>query len=186
MSNRKTIIRFFTIADYEEEEAWLHSQHQNGWKLAKMTPPCFYVFEECTPEDVAYRLDYQNDGETSNYFQLFRDYGWEYIGRCIGWLYFRKPSSETDCEQDREIFSDNESRIDMINHVLKTRFLPLMIIFLCCLCYILPTFIRNAEFRDPLATACTVFFAVLTLLYLYLLIYCGLKLQKLRKKYRND
>ena len=58
MSNRKTVIRFFTIADYEEEEAWLHEQHKNGWKLSKMIPPCFFIFEQCTPEDVAYRLDY--------------------------------------------------------------------------------------------------------------------------------
>ena len=28
MSNRKTMIRFFTIADYEEEEIWLREQHK--------------------------------------------------------------------------------------------------------------------------------------------------------------
>ena len=30
MSNRKTMIRFFTIADYEEEEIWLREQHKKG------------------------------------------------------------------------------------------------------------------------------------------------------------
>ena len=183
MNNRKTVIRFFTIADYEEEEVWLHNQHKNGWKLSRMIPPCFYIFEKCTPEDVAYRLDYKNNAETSNYFQIFRDYGWEYIGRCVGWLYFRKSSSKTDSEQDSEIFSDNESRIDMINHVIKTRLLPILVIFFCC---VLPNFFRSIETSDPFATVFTVFFAVMTLLYLYLLIYCGLKLRKLRKKYTND
>lgn len=76
MNNRKTAVRFFTIADYEEEEVWLHNQHKNGWKLLRMIPPCFYIFEKCTPEDMAYRLDYKNNAETSNYFQIFRDYGW--------------------------------------------------------------------------------------------------------------
>lgn len=33
MSEKKTWIRFFTIADYEEEESWLRNQHQKGWKL---------------------------------------------------------------------------------------------------------------------------------------------------------
>lgn len=183
MNSRKTVIRFFTIADYEEEEVWLHNQHKNGWKLSKMIPPCFYIFEKCTREDMAYRLDYKNNAETSNYFQIFRDYGWEYIGRCLGWLFFRKPLSETDCEQDSEIFSDNESRIDMINHVIKTRLLPCLIIFLCC---VLPNLSRSIETSDPFATVFTVVFSVLTLIYLYLLIYCGLKLRKLRKKYRND
>ena len=70
MNNRKTAIRFFTIADYEEEEVWLHNQHKNGWKLSRMIPPCFFIFEKCTPEDVAYRLDYKNNSETSNYFQI--------------------------------------------------------------------------------------------------------------------
>lgn len=70
MNNRKTAVRFFTIADYEEEEVWLHNQHKNGWKLLRMIPPCFYIFEKCTPEDMAYRLDYKNNAETSNYFQI--------------------------------------------------------------------------------------------------------------------
>lgn len=36
MNNKKTVIRFFTIADYEDEEIWLHNQHMSGWKLVKM------------------------------------------------------------------------------------------------------------------------------------------------------
>lgn len=183
MNSRKTVIRFFTIADYEEEEVWLHNQHKNGWKLLKMIPPCFYIFEKCTPEDVAYRLDYKNNTETSSYFQIFRDYGWEYIGQCVGWLYFRKPLSETDSEQEGEIFSDNESRIDMISHVVKTRLLPCLIFFFCCL---LPNLIRSIEISSSFSTVFTVVFSVLALIFLYLLIYCGLKLRKLRKKYRND
>lgn len=183
MNNKKTVIRFFTIADYEEEEIWLHNQYKNGWKLVKMIPPCFFIFEKCTPVEVAYRLDYKNNSETSNYFQIFKDYGWEYIGRCVGWLYFRKSSTEMDSERDGEIFSDNESRIDMIDHVVKTRFLPVLIIFLCC---VLPNFIRSIETNDPLTTVFTVFFAIMTLLYSYLIVYCGLKLRKLREKYRND
>lgn len=183
MNDRKTVIRFFTIADYEEEEVWLHNQHKNGWKLSRMVPPCFYVFEKCVPEDVSYRLDYKNNEETGNYFQIFRDYGWEYIGRCFGWLYFRKPLSETDSEQEGEIFSDNESRVDMINHVVKTRLFPVVIIFLCC---VLPNLFRSINTSDPLATVFTVFFSAVTLLYIYLIICCGLKLRKLRKKYKND
>ncbi|MCM1181394.1 MAG: DUF2812 domain-containing protein [Clostridium sp.] len=183
MNNQKTIIRFFTIADYEEEEVWLHDQHENGWKLLKMIPPCFYIFEECTPENVAYRLDYKNNTETSDYFQIFEDYGWEYIGQCVGWLYFRKPSSKTDSEQDGEIFSDNESRLDMVNHVVKTRLLPLLIIFSCC---VIPNLTRSIATSDSLATVFTVVFSVLALIYLYLLTYCGWKLRKLRTKYEND
>lgn len=119
MNNRKTVVRFFTIADYEEEEIWLRNQHKKGWKLSRVML-CFYIFEKCIPEDVAYRLDYKNNKENSDYFQIFQDYGWEYIDRCFGWLYFRKSLTETDSEQECEIFSDNESKIDMIDHVLDS------------------------------------------------------------------
>ena len=176
MSNKKWIIRVFTIADYEEEEIWLRQKHKSGWKLVKTVPPCFYVFESCTPEDVVYRLDYKNNTESSDYFQLFQDYGWEYFNRCMGWLYFRKPVSETDTEQDVEIFSDDVSRIDMVNHIVKTRMLPLLIIFFSC---VLPNFSRNIGF----ANGFTILFSILFLLYLYLFLHCGLKLRKLRKKY---
>lgn len=183
MNDQITIIRFFTIADYEEEEIWLHNQHKNGWKLIEMKPPCLYVFEKCSSEDVAYRLDYKNNSETANYFQMFTDYGWEYIGHCAGWLYFRKPSSEMESVYDGELFSDNESRIDMIDHVIKTRLLPFLLIFLCC---VLPCFIRSIVSKDLLTIAFTILFAITTGLYIYLIVYCGMKLRNLREKYGKN
>ncbi len=183
MPETKTMIRFFTIADYEEEEIWLHEQHKNGWKLHKMIPPCLYIFEKCTPEDVIYRLDYKNGAENANYFQLFTDYGWEYIGRCVGWLYFRKPASVQNTEQDGELFSDNESKIDLIRHILKPRMLPLLVIFICC---VSPNFMRSIETGSRSSIAFTVLFTAMMLLYVSLLTYCGLKLRKLMKKYKNN
>ena len=180
MSDKKMKIRFFTIADYEEEEIWLRQQHKSGWKLVKTVLPCFYIFESCTPEDVVYRLDYKNNTENSDYFQLFQDYGWEYFNRCVGWLYFRKPVSETDTEQDIEIFSDDSSRIDMVNHIVKTRMLPLLVIFFCC---VMPNFIRSINESLPFADVFAIIFTILFLLYLYLFLHCGFKLRKLRKKY---
>ena len=183
MSNRKTMIRFFTIADYEEEEIWLREQHKRGWKLMKTIPPCFFIFESCAPEDVVYRLDYKNNTEDRDYLQIFNDYGWEYFNRCVGWLYFRKPVSNTDTEQDSEIFSDDASRVDMVNHIVKTRMLPLLVIFFACL---LPNFIRSVEGGYPSADVFTAVFSVLLLIYLYLFVHCGFKLRMLKKKYGNN
>ena len=113
---------------------------------------------------------------------MFQDYGWECFNRYLGWLYFRKPVSETDTEQDAEIFSDDVSRMDMVDHIIKTRLLPLVIIFFCC---VLPNLIRCINESDPLADFLTIAFALLFLLYLYIVLYCGLKLHKLRKKYNK-
>ena len=87
MGETKLKIRFYTIADFKEEEIWLREEHKKGWKLTKMVPPYFYHFEKCPPEDVIYRLDFRNNKENEDYMQMVQDYGWEYSatvwGGCI-------------------------------------------------------------------------------------------------------
>ncbi len=176
-------VRFFTIADYEDEERWLRRQHQKGLRLVKCVGPCFYVFEACTPEDVIYRLDYQNERQSGDYLQLFRDYGWEYFASCMGWLYFRKPASEVQLEHDGEIFSDGASRVDMIRHIVRTRMLPLLWIFCCC---VLPNWWR--AMTGDMGSAGKFFVAFFTFflfLYLYLFLHCGLKLRRIKKRFEQ-
>ena len=181
---RKTFIRFFTIADYEEEEVWLREQHKRGWKLAKMTPPCFYTFESCPAQDVFYRLDYKNSEQTDEYMQMLRDFGWEYVGQCIGWLYFRKAAADAESEEDGEIFSDNASRAEMASHVVKTRLTPLAIIFLCC---VIPNLLRalGGDYLGGFGTFFGVLFGILFVIYVYLIIHCGTKLKRIRDKYAS-
>ena len=50
----ETKFRFFTIADYEDEEIWLRKMHNDGLKLVKVNPPGIYTFEECEPEDTGW------------------------------------------------------------------------------------------------------------------------------------
>ena len=121
MGKRQTKIRFFTIADYNEEQAWLEEQHENGWKLVKVTAPCFFTFEECVPEEVSYRLEFNQTKATDDYLQMYEDYGWEYIGGCMNWSYFRKPVVESTAEGENEIFSDDESRLNMIDRAIPRR-----------------------------------------------------------------
>ncbi len=178
----RTVVRFFTIADYEEEEAWLRKQHLNGWKIVRMIPPCFFVFEECRPEDVIYRLDYKNSGQTEDYMQMLKDFGWEYCAHCNGWLYFRKPADAAESEEDGELFSDNASRIDIVSHVVKTRLVPLAIIFLCC---VLPNFVRvmTGAYTGGSGVFFSIFFGIMFVVYVFLIVYCGTKLRRIRAKY---
>lgn len=177
---RKTFVRFFTIADYEEEEIWLREQQKKGWKLVNMTPPCFYTFEECEPEDVIYRLDFKNNLQTEGYMGMLAEFGWENCGECFGWLYFRKPASEAETTADGELFSDNVSRAEMAAHVARTRLIPLTVIFLCC---VLPNFLRAVD--GVFGTVLTVCASVLFVIYVFLIVYCGIKLTRIRKKYSN-
>jgi hypothetical protein len=180
MSKRTLKVHFFTIADYEEEERWLRSQHQKGWKLVKMTPPCFFTFEQCAPEDVIYRLDYKNANASDDYMQMFADFGWEYAGKCVGWLYFRKAASQVDGETEGELFSDNESKGNMIQQVISTRMLPILVLFLCC---VLPRTVQALNGQGSVGLL--IFWLVLLAIYLYALLHCGLKLLRLKRKYQD-
>ncbi len=181
MAETKTIFRFFTIADYEEEEAWLREQHREGWKMLRLYPPGFYVFERCEPEDVVYRLDFPQSGiAEGDYLQLFRDYGWEYFARWLGWMYFRKPASEADSEQDSEILSDNASRVKMVQRVALKRLIPLVLVFVLIQ---LPNFLSLSEFRSSSARSMLFVLSILLLFEIGLFVYCGVKLRRLRNKY---
>ena len=61
MENKKVVFKWFTIPQYRQEEEYLSSMHENGWKLTKITFPGFYHFEKCKPAKVTYRLDYNQD-----------------------------------------------------------------------------------------------------------------------------
>lgn len=177
MSTRKYVLRFWTISDYLEEEIWLRKMHMQGWKFSKFTAPCFYTFESCEPEDVIYRLDYKNRTESDDYMRMVEDYGWEYAGKCLGWLYFRKPASQTENEGDGEIFSDNASRIGMVEHIVKTRLLPFAVIFLCC---VIPNSIN--AFSGRMGWFFSIFWGIMFVLYVYIIIHCGLKLRRMREE----
>lgn len=177
MGEIKKICKVWTIADYNEEELWLRELHKSGWKLSKMVPPCLFYFEKCQPEDVIYRLDYKQNNGSGDYIEMLADFGWEYVGKCVGWIYVRKPASAVENENDGELFSDDQSRIDRVESLCKTRILPLCVIFLCS---VLPNFVKIYEGSHGYFF--TVFWGIMFALYSFLLVYCGVKLKKLRRE----
>ena len=107
-----------------------------------------------------------------------------YCGKCFGWLYFRKPASVAETDEDGELFSDNASRVEMVSHIVKTRLMPLCVIFFCC---VIPNFVR-VLFGDYYGGAELFFgilFGTLFVIYVYMIVYCVLKLKRIRKKYEQ-
>lgn len=113
--------------------------------------------------------------QNSEYMQMVKDFGWEYCAKCVGWLYFRKPAVDAVSEGDAQLFSDNASRLEMVEHIVKTRLLPLLVLFLCV---VVPNLIRSFSFG--MGTGLGVFCGVIFLIYVYLLVHCGLKLKKIK------
>jgi hypothetical protein len=94
----------------DKEEAWLRQLANEGLHLVKLTWLGVYAFQRGEPRDIVYRMDYyySSQGDYQNYLQLFRDAGWELVGKFLGWQYFRKP---VEHGESPEILTDNESKI---------------------------------------------------------------------------
>lgn len=179
MKNRKTEFRFFTIAQYQKEEDYLREKHNKGWSFSHLTFPGFYHFERCTPEDVVYQLDYNQNGSIHKreYLQIFQDCGWEYLIDFMGYSYFRKPVSEMQGEEEH-IFCDDESKMEMIERVIKGRMLPLVIIFFCV---IIPQLLLQSRLTHPLNQTIFVIYIFLFLLYVVLFIQFAIHYMQLKK-----
>ena len=167
MAKQKTKFGWFTIPEWEKEERWLREQHKNGWKLIKATPPGFYKFEQCEPEDVIYQLDYNQEGldNIGEYIQMFRDCGWEYVTTMVGYAYFRKPA--TEMVEDEGIFCDDESKMEMIERVYRGRMIPLIVIF-CCL--IVPQLFNLSHNINQIGYGAFIVMAAVFVLYLSIFI----------------
>lgn len=173
------LFRWFTLSDYEQEEIFLREQHNRGYELVRFALPGFYYFKKCEPRDVVYRLDYPNNKGVAKgeYLRFFQDYGWEYLFDVNGWSYFRKDAADGE---DVEIFSDNASRVALVEKVFKTRMLPILVIFLLC---VVPQF--SMSISNVRAGFFTIW-AVLFLIYVYLIVHCGLGLFRLKQKYSDE
>ena len=136
----KKEFRRFTIFEYEKEQDYLRMMHKKGWKFVKVTGLGMYHFVKCTPEDVIYQLDYNQEGlaNKEEYVKMFTDCGWMYLQDYAGYSYFCKPVSEDGVAE--EIFCDEESRLQMMERVMKGRMLPLLFLFSCVL---VPQFLIN-------------------------------------------
>ena len=183
MKNTKTLFRFFTLFEYEEEEAFLEKQHKNGWKVTGFKLPGFYKFEKCEPEDMTYRIDFTNENGAKNaeYQQIFADNGWDFLWSVNGFSIFRKEGSSAS-EGNNEIFTDNASKLQMLQKIQQRRLLPFITIFLCA---VIPNFIKgiHGDFGSSIFdNIITIIFGVMFVLYTYICIKSLLKIKKLKEK----
>lgn len=187
MAYTKTEFKWFTILQYKAEQEYLREMHLNGWKLTKVSFPGFYHFEACTPEDMVYQLDYNQNGTAHkrDYIQLFADCGWEYMFDFVGYSYFRKPASQMEGMQgSEEIFCDDESRLEMMKRVFKGRVIPLLCAFFGI---VLPQFFLQTSMagRSAFNHGMAIFYWILFAVYLVILITFGIQFFSYEKKIRE-
>jgi hypothetical protein len=108
--------RYFFAHQDSAQEAWLEEQGRRGLRL--MRPGLFrFVFVDGEPREEKYRLDFQTlrGAARTEYLDLFRDAGWEFLGQVANRYYFRaRPDALSP-----EIFSDVESRKERIRRQMR-------------------------------------------------------------------
>ncbi|MCQ4638534.1 DUF2812 domain-containing protein [Anaerovorax odorimutans] len=184
MKNKeKRECHIFLLTDYEKEEQFLRERHNQGYRLTRVGMPFFYYFEECEPEDVVYRLDFnpQEASEKEGYLQLYADYGWEYLQELNGFSYFRKKAANAE-ESELEIFCDNESKLEMLKRIFMKRMLLLMAIFLCAGVAQIPSII-NGVHDNAAGIMLIVLWTILVVVYGVTFVHCGIGFYRLKKKY---
>lgn len=110
MTNTIRKWKWFWAWQDEQEEAWLHTMSQEGFHLIEPGLAGFYEFEQGSPVNYFYRLDFMvSQKDREHYYQIFEDAGWEHIGSLSGWQYFR---IEALSGETPEIFTDPQSKIE--------------------------------------------------------------------------
>lgn len=182
MKNTKTEFKYFTIAEWKKEEKYLREQHKSGWEFVSVNSIGLYHFRKCEPKDVIYQLDYNPESVTqkSEYIQMFRDCGWEYLQNFVGYSYFRKAVSEMNGTEE-EIFCDDASRLDMIKRVFIQRMIPLLCPFLTI---IIPQIIMQSHVDTPINRTLFTIFCILSGVYLALFILFAIQFRKCYKSLR--
>lgn len=173
----KKQFKWFTIFEYEKEQEYLRQMHQSGWRFVKVSGIGMYHFEKCQPQDVVYQLDYNKEGlaNKEEYVKMFSDCGWEYIQDYVGYSYFRKAVSEAGIVE--EIFCDVDSKLHMMERVMKGRMTPMLVIFSSAL---LPQFVLNLTIYHNYGTAA--FLGGALALYVLVFAQCAKKLHKYKKE----
>jgi hypothetical protein len=122
--------KWFWAWQDDREEQWLGEMSRQGLHLQHAGFFGQYTFLQGAPREVVYRLDFiANARKSPDYFQLFKDAGWEHVGELGGWQYWRKDVVDGKIP---EIFTDNASKIQKYQRLIGYLFIffPIYIVIL--------------------------------------------------------
>ena len=140
----KRTFHMFAAWDYEFEAKEYDRMSAQGWQLVSggsFTQK--YEFDDSVV--YRYQLDYNNDvKDMERYDETFRDAGWERVNSTAnGWHIFRKAYDAALPDEEYEIYTDEQSRVEMLK-----RWRNLCYIVLCILPINIFNSIRIMETSD--------------------------------------
>ena len=93
----KKLWRFYSIADYEKEEAFLNEMARAGWNLTAVGF-CRYIFRRGNEGEYIYKLDMvertESDEVKESYFNFLTECDIRIVGEFKDWLYLQKKAAD--------------------------------------------------------------------------------------------
>ena len=112
----KKLWRFYSIANYEKEEAFLNEMARAGWNLTAVGF-CRYIFRRGNEGEYIYKLDMverTGSGEVKeSYFNFLTDCGIRIVGEFKDWIYLQKRASEGPFDMK----DDTYAKLRLVNKV---------------------------------------------------------------------
>jgi hypothetical protein len=169
---KKRVIKLFWAWQDDQENKWLESMSEEGWKLISYNF-LRYTFEKMEPKKYIYKTDFKlgQNHDLQEYLTLFEDAGWEHVTQYSGWHYFRTEAAKV---KTPEIYSDNHSKIEMFKKLLVFLLIPLISILLISL-----TIVFNSSYSH------IKFMIVIRIVYVVLIFFLGFAVLKLLYKMKR-
>lgn len=122
----KRTFKMFAAWDYEFEEKEFNRMSEQGWQLIN-GGSFSQKYEYDDSVIYRYQIDYNKDIEDmARYEETFRDAGWERVNSTFnGWHVFRKAYDPSLPEEEYEIYTDEQSRNDMLARWRRISFIAL-------------------------------------------------------------
>lgn len=96
-SEMKKVWRFYTIAEYEQEEQWINEMAKEGWNLTAVGF-ARYIFRRGTPGEYIYKLDMvertASDEVRESYFNFLTECNIRVVGELKDWLFLQKKAAD--------------------------------------------------------------------------------------------
>lgn len=110
----KKVWRFFSIADFEQEERWLNDMSASGWNFVR-TNGLIFTFRKGTPGEFIYKMDLPENNAhglgKEEYYLFLTECGNRIVCQNKDWIYLRKSAADGPFET-----SDNTyPRLKMVN-----------------------------------------------------------------------
>mgnify|MGYP003289989255 CR=1 FL=1 len=104
----KKLWRFYSIADYEKEEAFLNEMARAGWNLTAVGF-CRYIFRRGNAGEYIYKLDMvertESDEVKESYFNFLTDCGIRVVGEFKDWIYLQKRASDGPFDMKNDTYA---------------------------------------------------------------------------------